>query len=129
MAGIRASACTSGSGLLPLCGQALATWHNVEGRVGRPPSQLAVTSTRVLATSIITAVLARAGRRRWCEVAAVNPQAAETFLGLFPGTRFLCLHRACTGVIRAALDASPWGTTHPAFVPYTRAYRPVRPPP
>jgi protein-tyrosine sulfotransferase len=115
-------ASTSGSGLLPLCDQAMATWRSVEGRADRPPSQLAVTATRVLATSVITAVLARAGKRRWCEVAAASPQAAETFLGLFPGTRFLCLHRACPGLIRAALDASPWGTAHPAFVPYTRAY-------
>jgi hypothetical protein len=115
-------ACTSGTGVLPLCEQAMATWRNVEGRAGRPPSQLAVTATRAVATSIIISVLAREGKRRWCEVAAANPQAAQTFLDLYPGTRFLCLHRACPGVIRAALDASPWGITHAAFVPYTRAY-------
>jgi hypothetical protein len=114
--------CTSGSGVLPLCDQAMATWRNVEGRDGGPPSRLAVAATRALATSIITSVLAREGKRRWCEVAAANAQAAGTFLGLYPGTRFVCLHRACPGVIRAALDASPWGIAHPAFVPYTRAY-------
>ena len=35
--------------------------------------------------------------------------AAETFLGLYPGTRFLCLYRAWPDFIRAALEASPWG--------------------
>ena len=115
-------ACTSGTGLLPLCEQAMTTWRNADGRAGGPPSRLAVTATRALAGTIITSVLARAGKRRWCEVAAANPPAAETFLRLYPGTRFLCLHRACPGVIRAALDASPWGLADPAFAPFTLAY-------
>jgi hypothetical protein len=115
-------ACTSGTGLLPLCEQAMATWHNVDGRAAGPPSRLAVAATRALTTSIITSVLAREGKRRWSEVAAANSSAAETFLGLYPGTQFLCLHRACPRVIRAALDVSPWGIVDPAFAPFTRAY-------
>jgi hypothetical protein len=114
-------ACTSGTGLLALCHQGMATWRNVDGQPGRPP-QLAVAATRALAASIITSVLAREGKPRWCEIAAASPQAAETFLRLYPGTRFLCLHRACPGVIRAALDASPWGLADPAFAPFTRAH-------
>jgi hypothetical protein len=55
-------------------------------------------------------------------LAAANSSAAETFLGLFPGTRFLCLHRAWPAVIRAALDASPWGIADPAVAPFVRAY-------
>jgi hypothetical protein len=115
-------ACTSGTGLLPLCEQAMTTWRNADGRAAGPSSRLAVTATRALAASIITSVLAREGKRRWCEVAAANPPAAATFLRLYPGTRFLCLHRACPGVIRAALDASPWGLADPVFVPFTLAY-------
>jgi hypothetical protein len=115
-------ACTQGTGVLPLCDQAIATWRNIEGRPEGLPSRLAAAATRALSTSIITSLLAREGKRRWCEIAAPNPEAAETFLGLYPGTRFLCLHRACRDVIRTTLDASPWGLTHPAFVPYTRAY-------
>ncbi len=115
-------ACTSGTGLLPLCEQAMTTWRNADARTAGPSSRLAVTATRALAASIITSVLAREGKRRWCEVAAANPPAAETFLGLYPGTRFLCLHRACPGVIRAALDASPWGIADPVFTPFTLAY-------
>ncbi len=115
-------ACTSGTGLLPLCEQAMTTWRIADGRAAGPPSRLAVTTTRALAASVITSVLAREGKRRWCEMAAANPPAAETFLMLYPGTRFLCLHRACPGVVRAALDASPWGIADPVFAPFTLAY-------
>ena len=115
-------ACTSGTGLLPLCEQAMATWRNADRRPSGPPSSLALATTRALATSLITSILAREGRRRWCEIAAANPEAAETFLRLYPGTRFLCLYRACPGVIRAALDASPWGITDPVFAPFTSRY-------
>lgn len=115
-------ACTSGTGLLPLCEQAMATWHNADGRKAGTSSSLAFTTTRALATSLIISILAREGKPRWCEVAAASSQAAETFLRLYPGTRFLCLYRSCPGVIRAALDASPWGITDPVFTPFTSRY-------
>jgi hypothetical protein len=100
----------------------MATWRKTDGRAGGPPSALAATTTRALATSIIISMLAREGGRRWCEVAAANSPAAETFMGLYPETRFVCLHRALPGVIRAALDASPWGIADPAVTPFIRAY-------
>jgi len=112
-------ACTSGTGLLQLCEQAMATWRIADGRPAGPPSSLAFTATRALASSVVISILAREGKPRLCEVAAANPQAAETFLRLYPETRFLCLYRACPGVIRAALDASPWGITDPVFAPFT----------
>jgi hypothetical protein len=115
-------ACTSGTGLLPLCEQAIATWRNADARPTDTPSSLASTATRTLATTIITSILAREGKPRWCEVAAASPRAAETFLRLYPETRFLCLYRACPGVIRAVLDASPWGITDPVFAPFTSRY-------
>jgi hypothetical protein len=114
--------CTSGTGLLPLCDQAMATWSNADGRAAGVPSSLALASTRALASSVITSILAREGKRRWCEVAAVNASAAETFLRLYPETRFLCFYRACSGVIRAILDASPWGLTDPIFAAFTSCY-------
>ena len=115
-------ACTAGTGLLPLCEQAMATWRRTDGRAGGPPSALATASTRALAASIIGSLLARAGKQRWCEVATANSAAAETFLDLYRGTRFVCLHRACAAVIRTALNASPWGIADPALAPFTRAY-------
>lgn len=111
-------ACTSATGLLPLCEQAVATWRNADGRRAGSPSALASAATRALAASIISSILAREGKPRWCEIAAASPQAAETFLRLYPGTRFLCLYRECREVIRAVLDASPWGLTDPIFASF-----------
>jgi hypothetical protein len=115
-------ACTSGTGVVPLCEHALAAWHNADGRPGRLPSALAVSSTRALASVMIAAILAREGKRRWCETCTAMPEAAEGFLRLYPAARFVCLHRSCVGVIRAALDASPWGIADPALAPFTRTY-------
>lgn len=115
-------ACTSGTGILPLCEQAAATWRNVDGRPEGPLSALAITSTRALATGIITALLAQAGNRRWCELATASPVSAETFSQLYPGTRFLCLHRACPDVAHAALHTSPWGLAGPTFAPFNAAH-------
>jgi hypothetical protein len=116
-------ACTSGTGLLALCEQSLATWSKADRRrPDGPPSALATASTRALASSVVTAILAREGKTRWCEIAAANTQAAGTFLSLYPGTRFLCLYRNCPDFIRSALNASPWGLTDPAFTPFTMKY-------
>jgi hypothetical protein len=115
-------ACTTGTGILPLCEQAAAAWRAVDGRPSGPPSRLAETSTRSLAMSMITTMLARQGKRRWCEVATAAPDAAGTFLRLFPSTRIVCLHRAWPDVVRAALDASSWGLAGPAYAPFTSAY-------
>lgn len=115
-------ACTAGTGILPLCEQAAAAWGAVDGRAAGRPSQLADTSTRTLVTTMITALLAGRGKRRWCEVATAAPDAAATFARLFPGTRILCLHRACPDVVRAALHASRWGLAGPAYAAFTSAH-------
>jgi hypothetical protein len=115
-------ACTLGTGILPLCEQAAASWRFTDGKANGPLSPLAVTSIRALATSIITCLLARTGKRRWCEFSAAPPGSTGTFGQLYPGTRFVCLHRACPDVIQAALHASPWGLASPAFAPFTAAY-------
>ena len=90
---------------------------------GAASSRLAAASTWALADSIITTMLALgdvAGRRY--EVCSAIPEVAETFARLYPGTRFVCLYRSWGGFLRAVFDASPWGMSDPAFVPFTRAY-------
>jgi Sulfotransferase family len=111
-------ACTSGTGILPLCEQAAAAWRTVDG----PLPKQAAGSIRALAASLITTVLTREGKRRWCEVATVPPHAVGAFCELFPETRVLCLHRSCPGACRAALRASPWSLAGAAFAPFTAAY-------
>lgn len=115
-----ALACTFGTGVLPLCEQAADAWRGADRSERMSP--LAAASTRALITSIITAILARQGKRRWCEFATAPPPLAEAFLQLYPGTRFMCLYRDCAEVMLSALHASPWGLEGPEFAPFTVAY-------
>jgi len=114
--------CTTSTGVLAACEQAAAAWRQVERRPAKGLSPLAVKSVRVMATQMITAVTVRSGRPRWCELAAAEPSAAEAFLQVFPGTRFVCLHRACPDLVAAVLLASPWGLSGSEFAPYVAAY-------
>ena len=115
-------ACTAGTGVLPLCEQAAATWRAVDGGTGTRMSPLAASSIRSMTTAVIATVLARDGGRRWCEFATAAPRSAETFLQLYPQARVLCLYRSCTGFIQDAVGASPWGLAGPQYAPFTAAY-------
>jgi hypothetical protein len=113
---------TAGTGLLGVCEQAAAMWRQSEGRPESQLSALGAASVRAMAMALISSLLARTGQRRWCELAAVDPAAAETFLGLFPSTRFVCLHRCCPDVIYSTLAESPWGLAGPQYSRYTATY-------
>lgn len=116
------AACTEGTGILPLCHMGAEAFQRVESRNGGQLSGLAQVSLRSLATVLITAVQAEAGARRWCELAAVQADAAEAFLELFPAARFICVHRSCTGVIEASLKAHPWSIANGEFGRFPAAY-------
>jgi hypothetical protein len=118
-------ACTSGTGVLPLCEQAIAAWRKIDDRSG-PRSSLALASVRALADSMITAILVRSGGTRWCETSVARATCAHTFLQMYPAARFLCLHRSCLDVIRSAILASPWGLAGTPFASFASAY-PVSP--
>jgi hypothetical protein len=116
-------ACTAGTGVLGMCDTAARAWVNVEGGDGEHMSSLAAKSIRAMAASMMTVMVTRrSGARRWCETATAEPAAAETFLRIFPGTQFLCLHRSCPDVVRAVLSSSPWGIIGGQFAPYLQAY-------
>jgi hypothetical protein len=104
----RSLACTSGTGLLPLCHSAAMTWQRAERREN-DLSPLAVKSVRSLASMIIAVIQAQTGASRWCETALAPSAAAGTFLRLFPSTAFLCLHRRLSSVLSESLLAYPWG--------------------
>jgi hypothetical protein len=101
-------ACTFGSGLLPLCHSAAATWKVVE-KQDLSLSALAIKSIRSLAGVMNAVILADAGASRWCEVAFAGMEQAETFMQLFPTATCLCLHRSLEGVLDEAVTAYPWG--------------------
>jgi Sulfotransferase family len=117
-------ACTSGTGLLPLCSQAAAVWRLAEDRDADSGqiSALAAASIRAMAGAMVTQILARAGGNRWCEFAAVSEEAAGTFLSLYPAARFVCVHRCFSDVARTAIQASPWGLDGPGYAPFLAAY-------
>jgi sulfotransferase family protein len=114
--------CTTSTGVLAACERAAAAWRQVERRPAGVLSPLAVKSIRAMAVQMMLIITVRSGRPRWCELAAAEPGAAEAFLQAFPGTRFLCLHRACPDVISAALLTSPWGLSGAGFAPYVATY-------
>jgi hypothetical protein len=115
-------ACTSGTGIIPLCAAAAESWRRIEGRPGQGMSRLAISTIRGLVTAQVTTILAGAGRTRWCELATAAPDAVESFLQVFPGARFVCVHRSCLDVIRDAVQASPWGVHGQGLMPYLLAY-------
>jgi hypothetical protein len=102
--------CTSGTGVIPACAQALVAWRRVEGTSGAT-SALAASSVRALAGSMITCMLAESGGSRWCETVTAPAGAADGFAEVFPRAQFICLHRACPQVILAATEVSRWGLT------------------
>jgi protein-tyrosine sulfotransferase len=114
-------ACTSGTGLLPLCEAAATAWEQVENRDG-PMSSLAINSIRAMTTGIITTALAGTGRRRWCEIAFAHPRCAEIFMRIHPSANFICLHRSCMEVVHAGVQANPWGLARSVFQPFTVSY-------
>jgi hypothetical protein len=114
-------ACTRGTGLLPLCDMAAATWRAIDNRDG-PLSALALASIRAMTNTMITIILADIDGSRWCEIAFAPASSAETFLELYPDAKFLCLHRNCQDVIYAAIQANPWGLADSPFGPFAAAY-------
>jgi hypothetical protein len=114
-------ACTSGTGLLPLLEQAATTWRGIDGH-GGPLSPLAASSLRAMADAMITSILFRTGETRWCEIAQAPAMYAGTFLKLYDTAKFVCLHRNCPDVIRAGVQANPWGLADSPFGPFAAAY-------
>jgi len=115
-------ACTTSTGILPLCEMAAATWARIDDRPVETMSQLAVSSIRTMVTVQLTGVLAAAGKRRWCELAVSPPSAAQVFLQVVPASNVVCVHRACPDFVRAAAEAQPWGLTGPALSWFSVAY-------
>jgi protein-tyrosine sulfotransferase len=113
--------CTAGTGVLALCQQAAATWTAIEDRDG-PVSGLARASVASMVGAMTSAVLAGSGAAQWCEVAIGDPNAAETFLTIFPAAKFLCLHRDCLDVMRVGVRAHPWGMTDSPFAPFAASH-------
>jgi hypothetical protein len=98
-----------GANLVQLCDRVARDWKIIDNRGGQL-SGLARRGVMVLVGSMLMPRLAASGKRRWCTPAlASTPESASTFAALFPGARFISLHRSCLDVIYAGLAACPWG--------------------
>jgi hypothetical protein len=115
-------ACTAGTGIIPLCASAAETFRRIEGHDRATMSQPAVAYVRGLIVAQVTLILARAGQKRWCELATSAPSAVQPFLQVFPHTVFVCVHRGCLNVIQAGVAASPWGLQGQGLGPYLLSY-------
>lgn len=115
-------ACTQRTGILPLCHQAVSTWQVVDARGGEGMSPLAASSVRTLCSTLVRAILASEGGRRWCEVTNASAAAARTFARLYPGARFLIAHRRADAVMRAIIGSGGWGLEGLEFAPFVSAH-------
>ena len=100
--------CTSRTGVIPLCHAAAATWENIDPQ-GKALSPVAAASIRSLASLMLVVLAADSGVRRWCETVVSGTPVAETFLRVFPGTRFVCFYRRCDDVIADVLAKNLYG--------------------
>lgn len=114
-------ACTSGTGVLPLCHTAMVAWQQIENRSG-PPSALAIKSVRALMDTMITVIRATTGAQRWCETAFAQPSSVDAFLQVIPTAAVLCLYRSLTGVLKDAAQSYPWGLGGSPFWPYSAGH-------
>ncbi len=115
-------ACTGGTGILPLCHNAVTTWQTVDGHDDEGFSPLGAASARALSTGLVTAILARNGGSRWCEFTTAAHAAAQTFARLYPQTRFLIVHCRADTTVRTILGSSRWGLAGPEFAPFVAAH-------
>ena len=115
-------ACTSGTGIIPLADAAAETWRRVEGQPAEAMSHLAVSTIRGLVAAQVTLILSGSGQSRWCELVTAPPSAVGPFLQIYPQTGFVCVHRSCTDVIRAGVQASPWGLYGQGLMPYLSSF-------
>lgn len=122
LAGDTGLACTTGTGIIPLCFAAAESWQRVEGRQGRVMSQLAAATVRNLISAQVTMILAGSGKKRWCELAMADQNAVQRFLQVVPHAVFVCVHRGCLDVIRVAVTSSPWGRYGQQFAPHLLSY-------
>jgi hypothetical protein len=121
LAGYPGLACTSGTGILPLCAHAARTWQQLEGSPAGM-SAMAASSVRALAATMITCTLAAVRGNRWCETATA-PATAGAFAELFPQARFVCFYRACAPVIAEATQASQWGLGSAGIADFPARYQ------
>jgi hypothetical protein len=115
-------ACTQATGILPLCHHAVTAWQSAEERGAAGTSPLAAASVRALCGGLVTAILARAGGSRWCELTSAPTAVVQTFVSLYPAARVLIVHRRVDAVVRTVIGSGNWGLEGREFAPFVSTY-------
>jgi Sulfotransferase family len=119
-------ACPPETNLPGLCALLATVWSLIEGaplaaeRGTEPPRipDAAIAGVRHTVDLMVASYLARRGKKRYCDKSLGAARHAELLRRVYPGARFLCLHRHPMDVIASGLEACPWGLSGYGFEPY-----------
>lgn len=76
---------------------------------------------RSVCENLMSHVLARSGKSRWCDKSLSTAGHAQLMWETFPDAKFVALHRHPMDVVLSAVEASPWGYGAHGLVPYIQA--------
>ncbi len=116
-------ACTSGTGIMLQCAGAAEASQRAEDQEGPTPPWLGVSRSAAGIRAQVMAIVAAAGKSRWCGLATASADAAQAFLRVFPDATFVCVHRCCQEFIRTGARADPWLLQRQELAPYLLCYR------
>lgn len=75
---------------------------------------------RALVGDLMGRHLAATGKRRWCDKSLSNALHLEELAALWPGARFVLLHRHALDMVASGLEASVWGLDQYGFASYAQ---------
>jgi hypothetical protein len=125
-------ACPPEMNLAPLCGQLSLIWSLIEGESSaRTPGntaavlaeqalvpEAAIRGVRETTNFMLGQYLSKRGRRTFCDKSLGTAKFADLLIRIFPGAKFICLHRYPMDFIKSAVEACPWGLSGYGFDPY-----------
>jgi hypothetical protein len=104
-----------GASLVQLCERLAVEWRIID-ETPDGISALARKSIKAVVQTMVTSRLLRGGRRRWFGTAiGAIPTPECTFTALYPGARFVILHRQCVDVIFSGIASCPWGLSNSGY--------------
>ena len=77
----------------------------------------ALDAARGVAETLMEGYLARTGKTDWCDKSLSNVFHLDLLADIWPGARFVLLHRHCMDMVLSGLEASPWGLSAYGFEP------------
>lgn len=107
-----------------LCTQASQAWSVIEDApLGGDPEfpEPVLEGLRRSFDPMIAAVLARSGKRRFCDKSLGAALHSPLLRAVWPEARFISLYRHPMDVIGSGVEAAPWGLNGYGFEPYVAA--------